>query len=465
MNCAAPVGAGMSSVDCCDATMVGQGIFDAQFAGATTCSGMKSPVVVSPFVIDRYEVTVARFARFVQAYDSSAKQPACGAGGDALFETPTVGSPQAELGGWRPEWSSAMPTTSAELIAAVSHGDAKQACSLATWPAAWDSVASIGDPCPTGTANCPGKLPINCVSWEIAQAFCIWDGGRLATSLEWLYAASNGAKQCSMPWCPPAPPADGSSAEAVWGPNVAAVGAGSDVAYTDFTPLVGGVATLPIFDLAGNLTEWVSSDQESLPTWSPLSNGKIGGGACVNCNSVSPAADAGSVWMGGGFSQSGSSQWFRRNDDPNIAGGDPRHYYEQLAGIRCVRPAPKDYAARYVAALPTASYCAGQGGGGGSGGAVEPPGDCASYAAAPAVTGLAPMMAKVFQPTTFTVTGTDMPSTLQLYVPNCTVSTATMGTATSRTLTCTPMFAGAFTALVKDDVGGKVLAMFSVVFS
>lgn len=41
---------------------------------------------------------------------------------------------------------------------------------------------------------------MNCLSWFEAYAFCIWDGGRLATELEWQYAAMGGSEGRVHPW-------------------------------------------------------------------------------------------------------------------------------------------------------------------------------------------------------------------------------------------------------------------------
>src|SRR5262249_17005966 len=44
------------------------------------------------------------------------------------------------------------------------------------------------------------NLPINCITWYEAFAFCQWDGGFLPTEAEWNYAATGGGGQRGFPW-------------------------------------------------------------------------------------------------------------------------------------------------------------------------------------------------------------------------------------------------------------------------
>ncbi|MFH0900408.1 MAG: hypothetical protein V2A73_07245, partial [Pseudomonadota bacterium] len=78
------------------------------------------------------------------------------------------------------------------------------------------------------------------------------------------------------------------------------------------------------------------------------------------------------------------------------------------------------------------------------------------------IVALSPSCAVVGTETTFTVVGTELPGTLRLRIPNCTVSTSTAGSATSRSLSCAPLAVGTVTAEVKDRARGNVLKTFRV---
>jgi formylglycine-generating enzyme required for sulfatase activity len=93
---------------------------------------------------------------------------------------------------------------------------------------------------------------MNCVTWYEAQAFCIWDGGRLPTATEWNYAAAGGAQERYYPWSDPASSATIDNTYAVYrstvDPATAPVAVGS-------RPL--GRGRWGQYDLAGNVSEWM----------------------------------------------------------------------------------------------------------------------------------------------------------------------------------------------------------------
>jgi iron(II)-dependent oxidoreductase len=92
-----------------------------------------------------------------------------------------------------------------------------------------------------------GQLPMYKVTWYGAKAFCEASGGRLPTEAEWEYAARDGDTRI-YPW------------GNVWDPLNART---SIPATTEVGPLVinsypSGVSPFGLFDMAGNVAEWVS---------------------------------------------------------------------------------------------------------------------------------------------------------------------------------------------------------------
>ena len=136
---------------------------------------MGYPATVSAFRLDKYEVTVGRFRKFVEAgMGTRASPPSVGAGAHERIP----GS------GWDASWGGELAADTATLIAAV-----KCSATYQTW---------------TDAAGGNENLPINCVTWYEAMAFCAWDGGYLLTEAEWNFAAAGGDEQRAYPWSSPA---------------------------------------------------------------------------------------------------------------------------------------------------------------------------------------------------------------------------------------------------------------------
>ena len=108
----------------------------------------------------------------------------------------------------------------------------------------------------TGEAN----LAADRLSWFVAFAFCIWDGGRLPTEAEWEYAATGGDLNRAYPW--------GNTTEQL-----------TELRSMPLSP-VGSRTELRGFfghdDLAGGVLEWAFD-------WLSERYYVEGGRACVDC--------------------------------------------------------------------------------------------------------------------------------------------------------------------------------------
>jgi formylglycine-generating enzyme required for sulfatase activity len=195
---------------------------------------------VSSFRLDKYEVTVGRYRQFVNAWNGGAGfTPVAGAGkhahlngGQGLVNS----AAPADAGtvyetGWVASDSSNIQPTNANLACAPPY---------TTW---------------TDAPGTQENLPINCVSWYEAYAFCIWDGGFLPSESEWEYAAAGGSQQREYPWGTTAPGTSNQYAVYDCHPSSSQVCTG----LVNIAPV--GTATLGAglwghLDVAGNVEEW-----------------------------------------------------------------------------------------------------------------------------------------------------------------------------------------------------------------
>ena len=209
------------------------------------------PATVAPFLLDKYEVTVGRFRRFLSNYGGVS--PAEGAGANSLIP----GS------GWQSAaWMGTIVTTNDHLSFQV------QECG-GTWTAA------------------PGAneaRPITCVTWYQAFALCIFEGKRLPTEEEWEYAAAGGNEERTYPWgeSPPTPQL------AVYGCLFDGVPGCSDADLPAAGSLPAGAGRWGHLDLAGSVWEW------TLDMYGPYTTDP-----CDNCADLT--AGVGRVFRGGDY--------------------------------------------------------------------------------------------------------------------------------------------------------------------
>jgi formylglycine-generating enzyme required for sulfatase activity len=283
--------------DCCNSPPVSGGTFyrSDDVAADGAYSNQSYPATVSDFRLDKYEVTVGRFRKFVNAGMGTQAHPP-GAGGG--------GNPYLAGSGWDSIWNSSLVADTATLTSTSG-----LMCNSAyqTW------TSSVGG---------NEKRPINCVTWFEAFAFCAWDGGFLPTDAEWNYGASGGADQRAYPWSSPAGSTmiDCSHANYfVNNPSGTYCATGNTVASLNDVGSESptGDGRWGQSDLAGNVSEW------TLDWFSPYAN------PCTDCADLTAASYR--VVRGGNFQY--QAQYLRvaaRGD------GGPGSRYGNI-GFRCAR--------------------------------------------------------------------------------------------------------------------------------
>ena len=289
---------------CCDSPPVTGGTFNRG-------NNASYVATVSNFRLDKYEVTVARFRSFVEAWVNGWR-PTTGAGkhthidsGAGLREA--TGNGGREMGwdtSWPTTYASSLPPTSAGWTSALTNCDAGVGPLSSTWSA-------------TARTDYSDQRPQNCLDWYRAYAFCIYDGGFLPSEAETNYAVVGGVKQLLYPWGAAAPGTD--SKYAVFGCYLNGTGTCTGVTNIGAVGETSlGAGYFGQMDLAGNLAEWMLD-------WytSPLPS------TCINCGT-----------FGTGQYRAIGTSTFRAltttsNLSPLTSGGDnmARDYW----GVRCAR--------------------------------------------------------------------------------------------------------------------------------
>ena len=237
---------------CCESLLVPGGTM---IRTEDILDGGVAELIVAPFLLDKFEVTVGRFRQYIEDYDRA--RPAEDDGAHPLIP----------YSGWYGWFDGFLPATQSDLLTWIHC----QNYTVPT-PANHHCIPRILCECQSQTewvtwtdaAGPNESLPVNFVNWYMAFAFCIWDGGRLPTEGEWEFAAAGGAERRVYPWGD-APPT----------PEYANYGAEGDAPFAGLVP----VGTRPLgngrwghSDLAGNAAEWVLDyASESLPA------------SCENC--------------------------------------------------------------------------------------------------------------------------------------------------------------------------------------
>jgi len=265
----------------------------------STVTGLADAATVSDFRLDKYDVTVGRFRQFVAAWNGgSGYLPLAGSGkhshlngGLGLADTAAPGSYEA---GW----------VLTDAISVTPTADNLSSCGYDEW---------------TDASGSHELLPMNCVNWYEAYAFCIWDGGFLPSEAEWEYAAAGGNAQREYPWGS-APPGTGNG-YAIYNcqypdgaqscsdtSNIAAVGVA-----------IQGQSIWGQLDLVGDMNQW------NLDWWATSF-----GNPCTDCANV--ASGSARVQRGGYFGSNSASYMVSSHRDFDV----PTDRYFG-AGFRCAR--------------------------------------------------------------------------------------------------------------------------------
>jgi formylglycine-generating enzyme required for sulfatase activity len=277
---------------CCASSTVPGGTFKRGYDGATYTNG-SYPATVSSFQLDRYLVTVGRMRSFVTAVENG-WLPTAGSGKHTHLNNGGGVNGGTEPG-WDPSWSSSLATNRAQW-------DANLLCdpTLATWT----SLPADNE-----------QRPINCVEWQEAYAFCVWDGGFLPTEAESNFAAAGGNDQRVYAWSSPASSTNIDCSYANFNPGSPCSGALNDVGSES----PKGDGKWGQADLAGNVWEWILD-------WfaSPYANAQ-----CTDCADLTTGGIR--VIRGGTF-----------YDGASYMAASYRHNYSQsghspLFGVRCAR--------------------------------------------------------------------------------------------------------------------------------
>jgi formylglycine-generating enzyme required for sulfatase activity len=270
---------------------------------------------VSGFRLDKYDVTVGRFNQFVTAWNhGNGWMPPAGSGKHTHLNGGLGLANSGSNGTYEPGWL----TSDNGNISPIADANGCQGGDLPN--------AS------TLTAN-NQRLPINCVNWFEAYAFCIWDGGFLPSEAEWEYAAAGGSQQRVYPW---------GSTDPGTGNEYAIYGDGQGNCYypSGTVALCAGLASIASvgtptlgagrwgqLDLAGEMSEWTIDHYWDSGYANP----------CVDCAYLTAQVNGNPSRVQRGTAFVGSDFYYMLPLTPNYCPGSPSAGADENVGFRCAR--------------------------------------------------------------------------------------------------------------------------------
>lgn len=300
---------GDNEESCCKSLPVQGGAFFRKYTNDNGCSPRDetAPSTVSSFRLDKYAVTVGRFRQFVDAWKVGWR-PDAGSGKHTYVNRGRGLADSNRATGYELGWLS----TNDDKVSLTTKD--LTSCSGSNLTADYKRIPYA---CNTWTdePDVNEHLPVVCVNWPEAYAFCIWDSGFLPSDAETEYAAAGGSEQRKYPWGPADP--GQTSRYAIYEcdyPTPSLCTSAAKIAPVGTAAL--GAARWGQLDLAGNVWQW-----------------SLGGGGSyvTQCEDCTDAGPAGGSIRGGGFS----------NDVAQLA---PTYYWgldgEERGydtGLRCAR--------------------------------------------------------------------------------------------------------------------------------
>jgi formylglycine-generating enzyme len=260
------------------------------------------PATVASFDLDKYDVTVGRFRQFVKAMSKA----------DA-----GIGWLPADGDGKHFHLASGQGLVNVGADAGASHEHGWVGTDNNNIAPTDANLTSCG-PTSTWTPTAAGHedLPINCVNWWEAYAFCIWDGAFLPSEAEWEYAAAGGALELAYPWGATDPGTMNRYAiyDCHYPDGSQACSSAANIAPVGTATL--GAGRYGQLDLAGDQSQW------NLDFYAPYV-------PCSNCANLSGGSSR--ILRGGGFGDPA------KNLNPTYRDANGPALRNDFIGIRCAR--------------------------------------------------------------------------------------------------------------------------------